>query len=93
MTKLQKEIDYLNSLLEAYKDNHNDIYYRLENIAKGKYLKGEGIKDFQEQFFIDFITNGEAYNNYDNLFNEKLHSRLIKLRRKIDPGFMLGINI
>lgn len=76
--------------MEDYKDNHAEIYDRLENIAKGKYLKGQGVKEFQEQFFINFITNGEAYNDYENKFHYKSHLKLIKLRRKIDPNFMLG---
>ncbi len=87
--KLEKEQQWLNSLLEDYKDNHNDIYFRLENIARGKYLKGIGVKDFQEQFFINFILNGESYNNYRNLYDDKSHQRLIDLRRKINPNFLL----
>ncbi len=87
MVKLEKEQEWLNSLLEDYKDNHNEIYFRLENIAKGKYSKGVGVKDFQEQFFNNFIQNGEAYNNFRNLYHEKLHQKLINLRRKIDSNF------
>lgn len=88
--KLEQEQNWLNSLLEDYKYDNGDIYFRLENIAKGKYIKGDGVKEFQEQFFIDFITNGEAFNNYENKFHYKSHLKLIKLRRKIDPEFMLG---
>lgn len=90
MVKLETEKAKLERFLEDYKDNHNQIYSELENVAKGKYLKGDGVKEFQEQFFIDFIVNGEAYNNYENLYSNVLHLRLIKLRRKIDPNFMLG---
>lgn len=89
--KLEKEQEFLNSLLEAYKNReHNEIYFRLENIAKCKYLKGNGIKDFQEQFFMNFIINGESINNYDNYYNENLHDKLIKLRRKIDNNFIIN---
>ena len=83
MVKLEKEKEWLNSLLDDYKDDHNDIYFRLENIAKCKYHKGEGVKEFQEQFFIDFIINGETYNNCDNYYNSKLHQKLVNLRRKM----------
>ena len=89
MVKLEKEQQWLNLLLEDYKDNHNEIYYRLENIAKGKYNKGVGVKEFQEHFFINFILNGESYNNYDNLYDFDSHQKLINLRRKIDPNFLL----
>lgn len=92
MSKLEKETDWLNSLLDDYKDNHNDIYFRLENIAKGKYYKGEGLKEFQEEFFINFIVNGESYNNYNNLYNSKSHQKLVNLRRKINPNFLPGFN-
>lgn len=91
--KLEKEQELLNSLLVDYKDNHADIYSRLENIAKGKYLKGDGVKEFQEQFFVDFIINGESYNNYQNMYHHKLHKRLLNLRRKIDPDFLPGFEI
>lgn len=91
MVKLEKEQAIFNELLEDYKDNHNEIYFRLENIARGKYLKGECVKEFSEHFFIEFIVNGESYNNYRNLYDHKLHLKLIKLRRKIDLNFMVGI--
>lgn len=90
MVKLESEKASLEGYLEDYKDNHAEIYYRLVNIAKGKYLKGDGVKEFQEQFFIDFIVNGKGYNNYKNLYHHVSHLKLIKLRRKIDPNFMLG---
>jgi hypothetical protein len=90
MVKLDSEKALLEDYLEDYKDNHAEIYDKLVNIAKGKYLKGDGVKEFREQFFIDFIVNGEGYNNYENLYHHKSHLKLIKLRRKIDPNFMLG---
>ena len=93
MVKLETEKAILEGYLENYKDNHNDIYDILVNIAKGKYLKGNGVKEFQEQFFIDFIVGGESYNNYRNLYNYKLHKRLLNLRRKIDPNFLPGFEI
>lgn len=93
MVKLETEKEILERYLEDYKDNHNDIYDVLKNIAKCKYLKGDGIKEFQEQFFIDFIINGQSYNNYCNLFNYKLHNKLLNLRRKIDPQFLPGFEI
>lgn len=68
--------------MEDYKDKHCDINFKLENIAKGKYLKGDCVQEFQEQFFIDFIVGDEAFNNYKNLFHYKSHLKLIKLRRK-----------
>jgi len=82
MVKLEEEQQWLNSLLNDYKDNHNEIYDRLENIAKGKYLKGIGVKEFQEQFFIDFILNGESYNNFVNLYHYKSHKKLITPTKK-----------
>ena len=94
MTKLEKEIDWLNSLLNDYvTQDNNDIYDRLTNIAKCKYLKGDGIADYQENFFVNFITNGEQMNNYENLYSSKLHNKLIKIRRKYDPNFLLNIKI
>jgi hypothetical protein len=93
MVKLECEQYFLNGCLEDYKEKHNDIYYRLENIAKCKYLKGIGVKEFQEQFFIDFIINGESYNNYRNLYHYKSHKRLLNLRRKIDPDFLQGFEL
>lgn len=93
MVKLESEQHLLNYYLESYKDDHNKIYDILVNIAKGKYLKGNGVKEFQEQFFIDFIVGGEAYNNYVNLYNSKLHKKLLNLRRKIDPNFLPGFEI
>ena len=90
MVKLEKEQEFLNSLLEAYNNReHNEIYWRLKNIAKCKYIKGNGIKDFQEQFFMNFIINGESFNNYNNYYSEKLHDKLIRLRRQIDNNFMI----
>jgi hypothetical protein len=91
MVKLEREQQWLNSLLDDYKiRNHNEIYDYLEKIAKGKYNIGIGVKEFQEEFFINFIMNGEKINNFNNLYSEKLHKKLINLRRKIDPDFMLG---
>lgn len=90
MVKLEKEQAIFNELLEAYKDDHNEIYFRLENIARCKYLKGDGVKEFSEKFFIEFIKNGKSYNNYQNLYDYESHLKLIKLRRKIDPNFMIG---
>ncbi len=91
--KLESEQQLLNGYLEDYKDNHNEIYYILENIAKCKYLKGIGVKEFQEQFFVDFIVKGESYNNYRNLYDYKSHQKLINLRRKINPDFLPGFEI
>ena len=90
MVKLESEKAILEQYLEDYKDNHSDIYDKLKNIAKCKYLKGVDVKEFEEQFFINFIVGGKAYNNYKNMYHHKSHLRLIKLRRKIDPDFMLG---
>ena len=93
MVKLEKEQAWLNGLLNQYKCKvHNQIYFRLKNIAKGKYLRGEGIQEFQEQFFVNFIVNGESINNYDNLYVKELHEKLIRLRRKIDPYFLINNN-
>ena len=93
MVKLETEKELLEAYLEDYKDNHAEIYDKLENIAKGKYLKGHGVKEFQEQFFIDFIVGGEAFNNYRNKFHYKSHKKLLNLRRKIDPNFLPGFEI
>lgn len=100
MVKLESQQELLNYYLECYQcynDNHNQIYDELVNIAKDKYLKGIGVKEFQEQFFIDFIINGKSLNNYDNLYNAKLHKKLLNLRRKINsnflPGFFYNIKI
>jgi len=93
MVKLESVQQSLNDYLEDYKDNHNEIYDRLENIAKCKYLKGIGVKEFQEQFFIDFIVGGKSYNNYQNLYHYNSHKRLLNLRRKIDPNFLPGFEI
>ena len=71
-------------------NNYLIIIWRYIRIITIKYLKGIGVKEFHQQFFIDFIVGDEAFNNYGNLYNYKLHLRLIKLRRKIDPEFMLG---
>ena len=68
--------------------SEKEIYDRLVNIAKCKYLKGLGIKEFQEQFFIDFIVGGESLNNHDNRFHYKSHKKLLDLRRKINPNFL-----
>lgn len=90
MVKLEREKAILMDYLEDYKDNHAEIYFILQNIAKMKYLKGDGVKEFQEKFFIDFIIGGKVFNNYENLYHHKSHLKLIKLRRKINPEFMLG---
>lgn len=90
MVKLEKEKEIMEDYLEDYLYAHNEIYFKLENIAKGKYLKGHGVKEYQEQIFIDFIVNGESYNDYNNKYNHKAHLKLVKLRRKIDPDFMPG---
>ena len=95
MVKLESEKTILENYLEDYKDNYNGIYFILENIAKGKYSKKKISKRSRRErisrtIFIDFIVGDKAYNNYKNLFNSKLHKRLLNLRRKIDPCFMLG---
>lgn len=77
--------------MEDYKDNHNEIYDILQNIAKGKYLKGIGVKEFQEHFFIDFIINGVTYNNYINLYHSKSHKKLLNLRRKNNIDFFYQV--
>lgn len=92
MVKLEKEKEIFENYLNSYKSgDHNEIYYLLENVAKGKYLKGIGVKEFQEEFFIYFILNGEQMN--PSLYNDKLHKRLIKLRRKNDNCFLLNIEL
>ncbi len=93
MVKLEREKEILERYLEDYKDNHNEIYTILKNIAKCKYLKGDGVKEFQEQFFIDFIVGGETYNNCKYKFCCKSHKKLLNLRRKIDPNFLPGFEI
>lgn len=93
MVKLESEQQLLNDYLEDYKDNHNDIYDELVNITKCKYIKDIGVKEYQEQFFIDFIVNGESYNNYRNLYDYKSHKKLLNLRRKINPDFLPGFEI
>lgn len=91
MTKLEKEQEWLNGLLNDYiTGDNNEIYSRLKNIAKKKYLKGDGVAEFQEQFFINFITNGESLNNFNNLFHSKSHNNLIKVRQQVDPNFMIN---
>ena len=92
--KLKKERMWLNSLKDDYNDeNHNEIYFRLQNIADLKYLKEQDVQVFQEAFFVDFATNGHGWNNYDNLYNPRLHKKLILRRRKRDPNFLIHINV
>lgn len=48
--------------MENYKNTNNNIYKYLVNTAKCKYLRGNGVKEYQEKFFIDFIIGGKTYN-------------------------------
>ncbi len=90
--KLEQEKEWLNELLDDYKEgDNNEIYIRLRNIAKKKYLKDEEVAEYQEKFFVNFIKNGESMNKYSNLYNKKLHDKLISLRRNSDPDFMLNL--
>jgi len=83
MVKLEEEQEWLNDLLEDYiTGEDNEIYNRLVKIAKKKYSKGEGVAEFQEQFFQNFITNDKKLN--DNLYNLNKHMKLIKLRNQIE---------
>lgn len=93
--KLQKEIEWLESLKNDFiMGDNNEIYDRLSNIAKGKYSKDDKVAEFQENFFADFILNAEEWAdgaNY-NLYNSKLHKRLLAKRRKVDPGFLHDVD-
>jgi len=92
--KLKTERIWLTSLKADYEnENDNEIYDRLYNIASMKYLKGDDVKVFQEDFFVDFVVNGHAWNNYDNLYNSYLHKKLILRRRKLDPNFLIHIDV
>ena len=89
--KLQKEIEWLQRLKNDYiMGDHNEIYDRLKNIAKCKYLKGEAVQQYQENFFRDFIENGEAWSDgiNDNAYRDRLHEQLLNMRREIDPNFL-----
>ena len=61
----------------------NEIYDKMENIAKKKYFKDEECAAFQEEFYQDFIQNAVNWNA--NMYNEKHHEKLVKLRAKTAP--------
>jgi len=77
----EREKSYYDIYLEDFKNAiHNEIYDFLEKIAKRKYSKYENMKEFQEEFYQNFMKIDNKY----RLYYETGHKRLEKLREKTD---------
>jgi len=94
INKLKIQIIRLNILKQNYIARCDDeIYSRLNDIASMKYLKDDEVKTLQENFFVDFIINGKEWNNYNNSYSLKKHTKLMIRRRKVDPDFLIDIDV
>lgn len=73
MVKLESEKELLEGYLEYYKDNHNEIYFILENIAKRKYLHFFTFKTpilEPNNYYIDYENKKIKYaSNYNNFYD------------------------
>lgn len=77
----EKEKGYYYVYLDDFKNGHNaEIYDVLVNIAKRKYSKYENVKEFQEEFYQNFMKIDDDYDSY----SEEDHKKLEKLRAKAD---------
>lgn len=91
---LIKETAWLEYLKQTFiEGNDNEIYPRLNDIASGKYLRGQGVREYQEAFFLDFMHNGLYWKNakgeMTNKGNTVLHNKLAKRRQQIDSSFII----
>lgn len=82
----------LRTKYEKHKQNFkycrdNKIYKLLDPISKKKYYKDKYCAQFQEDFFVDFILNGDKWTNTP-LYHYILHDRLVMNRRKINKDFL-----
>ncbi len=78
-----KRIEIYSNYWEAYVNGwDNDIYHALQKIAKKKYSVDSKLADFEEQFFQNYMKNGEKY----KLYSDKEHEKLVKMRAKANKN-------